>query len=73
MFQGRYMSIPIGSDPREGGLSYFRQVSTYIHLPPFRANLAGVGCSQKLTYLLERKEEDLLAAGSVCTEKQATA
>ena len=48
LFQGRYKAIPIQTDPMEGGLSYFRMVSTYIHLNPFRANLAGEGCERKL-------------------------
>jgi hypothetical protein len=45
LFQGRYKAIPIQTDPRLGGLEYFRMVSTYIHLNPFRAGLAGEGCS----------------------------
>lgn len=48
LFQGRYKAIPVQTDPLEGGLSYFRAVSTYIHLNPFRAKLAGEGCGQKL-------------------------
>jgi hypothetical protein len=48
LFQGRYKAIPIQTDPLEGGLSYFRMVSTYIHLNPFRAGIAGEGCKQKL-------------------------
>jgi REP element-mobilizing transposase RayT len=48
VFQGRYKAIPVQTDPLEGGLSYFRMVSTYIHLNPFRANLAGVGMEIKL-------------------------
>ena len=48
LFQGRYKAIPIQTNPRQGGLSYFKQVSTYIHLNPFRANLCGEGFSQKL-------------------------
>jgi hypothetical protein len=48
LFQGRYKAIPIATDPREGGLIYFRQVSSYIHLNPFRARLCGVGCTLPL-------------------------
>lgn len=48
LYQGRYKAIPIQTDPLEGGLSYFRMVSTYIHLNPFRAKLAGEGLNQKL-------------------------
>lgn len=43
LYQGRYKAIPVQTDPREGGLEYFRQVSTYIHLNPFRAKLCGEG------------------------------
>jgi len=48
LFQGRYKAIPIQTDPRDGGLDYFRQVSTYIHLNPFRAKLCGEGYPHKL-------------------------
>jgi putative transposase len=48
LFQGRYKAIPVGTDPREGGLEYFREVSTYIHLNPFRAKLYGEGCVKPL-------------------------
>lgn len=48
LYQGRYKAIPIATDPREGGLIYFRQVSSYIHLNPFRAKLCGQGCSSPL-------------------------
>ena len=48
VFQGRYKAIPVQTDPLEGGLSYFRMVSTYIHLNPFRAKMAGVGLEKKL-------------------------
>lgn len=48
LFQGRYKAIPVQTDPREGGLTYFRMLSTYIHLNPFRARLAGVGCGVTL-------------------------
>jgi len=48
LFQGRYKAIPIGTDPREGGLEYFREVSTYIHLNPFRAKLCGEGLARSL-------------------------
>ncbi len=48
LFQGRYKSIPIATDPREGGLEYFREVSTYIHLNPFRAKLCGEGLAMPL-------------------------
>ena len=48
LFQGRYKAIPVQTDPREGGLKYFRQISTYIHLNPYRAHLCGVGSSSPL-------------------------
>jgi len=48
LFQGRYKAIPVQTDPRDGGLEYFRQVSTYIHLNPYRAQLCGVGKSKAL-------------------------
>jgi len=48
LFQGRYKAIPVQTDPLEGGLSYFRMLSTYIHLNPFRARLAGEGCALAL-------------------------
>ena len=48
LFQGRYKAIPISTDSREGGLEYFREVSTYIHLNPFRAQLCGEGCAKTL-------------------------
>jgi REP element-mobilizing transposase RayT len=48
LFQGRYKALPIQTDPRDGGLEYFRHVSTYIHLNPFRAGLYGEGLSKKL-------------------------
>jgi hypothetical protein len=48
VYQGRYKAIPIATDPREGGLEYFRQVSTYIHLNPYRANLCGEGLAAPL-------------------------
>lgn len=48
LFQGRYKAIPIATDPREGGLEYFREVSTYIHLNPYRAKLCGEGMAQPL-------------------------
>ncbi len=48
LFQGRYKAIPIATDPRDGGLEYFREVSTYIHLNPFRAGLCGEGCAKPL-------------------------
>jgi putative transposase len=48
LFQGRYKAIPIATDPREGGLEYFREVSTYIHLNPFRAKLCGEGQAKPL-------------------------
>lgn len=43
LFQGRYKAIPVQTDPRDGGLEYFRQISTYIHLNPYRAGLCGPG------------------------------
>ena len=48
LFQGRYKAIPIATDPREGGLEYFREVSSYIHLNPFRAKLCGEGQAKPL-------------------------
>ncbi|MCH8510743.1 MAG: transposase [Kiritimatiellae bacterium] len=48
LFQGRYKAIPVATDPREGGLEYFREVSTYIHLNPFRAKLCGEGYPKPL-------------------------
>ncbi|WFB37179.1 transposase [Kiritimatiellota bacterium B12222] len=48
LYQGRYKAIPIQTDPRDGGLEYFRQVSTYIHLNPFRAKICGEGFSTPL-------------------------
>lgn len=48
LFQGRYKAIPIATDPREGGLVYFKKVSTYIHLNPFRAKRCGEGYAQPL-------------------------
>lgn len=48
LYQGRYKSIPIATDPREGGLVYFRQVSSYIHLNPFRAKICGEGYDEPL-------------------------
>lgn len=48
LFQGRYKAIPVQTDPREGGLQYFRQISTYIHLNPFRAKLCGAGLDHAL-------------------------
>jgi len=48
LFQGRYKAIPVQTDPREGGLEYFRHVSSYIHLNPFRAKLCGVGMADPL-------------------------
>jgi REP element-mobilizing transposase RayT len=48
LYQGRYKAVPIGTDPREGGLEYFQQVSTYIHLNPFRAGLYGEGVGAAL-------------------------
>jgi len=48
LFQGRYKAIPVQTDPRDGGLEYFRQVSTYIHLNPYRAKLCGAGLANPL-------------------------
>jgi REP element-mobilizing transposase RayT len=48
LFQGRYKAIPIATDPQDGGLEYFREVSTYIHLNPFRAKLCGEGLPKAL-------------------------
>jgi len=41
LYQGRYKAIPVATDPLDGGLEYFKAVSTYIHLNPFRAGLYG--------------------------------
>ncbi len=48
LFQGRYKAIPVQTDPRHGGEVYFRQVSHYIHLNPFRAKLCGQGMEKPL-------------------------
>ena len=48
LFQGRYKAIPVQTDPRQGGLEYFRELSSYIHLNPFRAGLCGEGSGRKL-------------------------
>ena len=48
LFQGRYKAIPVQTDPRLGGLEYFRELSSYIHLNPFRAGLCGEGSGRKL-------------------------
>ena len=48
LFQGRYKSVPVETDPRGGGLEYFQQLSTYIHLNPFRAHLCGPGKPRSL-------------------------
>ena len=48
LFQGRYRAIPVQTDPREGGLEYFKELSTYIHLNPFRSGLCGEGRSRPL-------------------------
>ena len=48
LFQGRYKAIPVAWDPLEGGSDYFREVSTYIHLNPFRAKLCGEGLKEPL-------------------------
>lgn len=48
LYQGRYKAIPVQTAAQDGGLEYFRQVSTYIHLNPFRANLCGEGKSKAL-------------------------
>ena len=45
LFQGRYKAIPIETST---GLEYFRMVSTYIHLNPFRAKLCGEGFEKPL-------------------------
>ena len=45
LFQGRYKAIPVQTSE---GLEYFRQVSTYIHLNPFRAHLCGGGHEKPL-------------------------
>ncbi len=34
LFQGRYKAIPIATDPQDGGVEYFREVSTYIPCCP---------------------------------------
>lgn len=45
LFQGRYKAIPVDTGD---GLAYFRTVSTYIHLNPFRAKRYGEGCAHPL-------------------------
>jgi REP element-mobilizing transposase RayT len=46
LFQGRYKAIPVQSC--DGDLEYFRSVSSYIHLNPFRAKICGVGFDRDL-------------------------
>ncbi len=46
LFQGRYKATPV--QVGDGDLVYFRTVSSYIHLNPFRAHLCGVGFEQNL-------------------------
>lgn len=46
LFQGRYKAVPV--QVGEGDLIYFRTVSSYIHLNPFRAKMCGVGYPRKL-------------------------
>ena len=48
LYQGRYKAIPVQTDPRHGGMEYFRQISSYIHLNPFRAKLCGEGFALSL-------------------------
>lgn len=48
LYQGRYKAIPIATAPEDGGLRYFRDVSSYIHLNPFRAKLCGHGYGRPL-------------------------
>lgn len=43
LYQGRYKAIPVHTDPRTGGREYFRQLSSYIHLNPYRAGICGGG------------------------------
>lgn len=46
LFQGRYKAVPV--QVGGGDLIYFRTVSSYIHLNPFRAELCGVGYEREL-------------------------
>jgi REP element-mobilizing transposase RayT len=46
LFQGRYKAIPVQIG--DGDLQYFRTVSSYIHLNPFRAKLCGMGFERNL-------------------------
>ncbi len=66
LFQGRYKALPVQTDPRDGGLEYFRQISTYIHLNPFRAKLAGVG----LDFALEDYEWSSYPLYAGCSVKR---
>jgi len=45
LYQGRYKAIPVQASE---GSDYFRSVSTYIHLNPFRAGLCGAGHAKPL-------------------------
>lgn len=75
LYQGRYKAIPIATDPRDGGLEYFREVSTYIHLNPFRAKLCGEGQTTPLQQYIwssyplycgaKRKQPDWLVRSKV--------
>ena len=46
LYQGRYKANPVQFG--KGNLEYFRTVSSYIHLNPFRAHLCGMGYDQPL-------------------------
>ena len=48
LYQGRYKAIPVQTDPLDGDMEYFRRISTYIHLNPFRARLCGEGFGSPL-------------------------
>ena len=48
VYQDRYKAIPVYTDPRSDGLCYFRQLSSYIHLNPYRAGSCGEGKAESL-------------------------
>lgn len=62
LFQGRYKAIPVQTSPRAGGLIYYRQVSSYIHLNPYRAHLCGEGCSDPLESYLWSSYPDYIGS-----------
>ena len=48
LFQGRYKAIPV--QVGKGDLVYFKEVSSYIHLNPFRAGICGEGKDEALEF-----------------------